>query len=97
MKNMKRSWELGEWVMVVGRRTVGGVVGVGFQRGGGFEQMRQRAVCEQRRGPWEHPLLPSALWRARRGRESRFQFPVKLHQVSMQEGEENMQKGGGSC
>lgn len=24
-------------------------------------------------------------------------FPVKLHQVSMQEGEENMQKGVGSC
>ena len=27
MKRMKKSWELGEWVMAVGWRTVGGVVG----------------------------------------------------------------------
>lgn len=70
--------------------------GVGFQRGGGFEQMRQRAVCKQLAGALGTPTPPFGSEAGKAWEESRFQFPVKLHQVSMQEGEENMQRGWGA-
>lgn len=62
---------LGEWVMAVGWRTVGGVVGgYGLQRIGGFEQMRGELSVSSSEDVNTHSSLSSVA--GKRGRESRF-------------------------